>query len=161
MKTGNFEDYCPFGGSKCWISGGFSHNLGEPIHTKQETEEQVTRARKFRSTLSSHPPPPPRCGVVYWRWWWLERCKATWDWNFEPVPVEQISPRGFLSANPRTYPPRLVGFGINRLCSCSFFHIPACYACCSSFCLVVCRFKHDNMCCLLTRYLLITFYIAA
>lgn len=106
-------------------------------------------------------PPPPRCGVVYWRWWWLERCKATWDWNFEPVPVEQISPRGFLSANPRTYPPRLVGFGINRLCSCSFFHIPACYACCSSFCLVVCRFKHDNMCCLLTRYLLITFYIAA
>ena len=114
----------------------------------------MTRARKFRLTLSSRPP-TPRCGVVYWRWWWLERCTATWDWKFEPVPVEQISPRGFLSAKQRTYPPRSVGFGINRLQRCSFFHlllihvlrlIPACYACCCSFCLVLCRFKHDNMC---------------
>lgn len=169
MKTRNFEDYCPFGGSKCWISGGFSHNLGEPIHTKQETEELEQGQGSFGRRYHLTPPPPKvwccllalmMVGTVQGHLGlksWTSSCWTDLTKGFSFTKPANISSKvgGIWDQQPAEvfiFPSSFnTCFKTYSCLLCLLFH----------FFLVVCRFKHDNMCCLLTRYLLITFYIAA
>lgn len=146
----------------------FSQPRGTHPHQTRNRRTR-TRARKFRSTLSS-PPPPPKVwccllalmmvGTVQGHLGlksWTSSCWTDLTKGFSFTKPANISSKvgGIWDQQPAEvfiFPSSFnTCFKTYSCLLCLLFH----------FFLVVCRFKHDNMCCLLTRYLLITFYIAA